>query len=362
MKNKNNALYLPGDKVKNNFGILIYLDGNKEQNNTHIKGHWLCFCGNEFYYRNSRINNNTKTDCGCVKQSLRKEKEKTRYLYNILKTIKQRCYNKFDKQYHSYGERGIKLFSEWENNYPKFIKEVIDEIGHRPTDNHQLDRKNNNKGYEPGNLRWATSAENNRNKNNNTFIEINGELKTIAEISEISGIKYNSILRRAKNGFTGEKLISPLRKMEYEEKLTTNVWYGIKSRCFDKKNNRFNRYGAKGITMYEPWINNSEKFLIDVIEEIGDKPTPLHTLDRKNNNGNYEPGNIRWATNEEQANNRSTTKFLTIKGETKSVSNWSKISGISGNVLRNRANNNWTDEDILSLVKKTNKKIGYNSK
>lgn len=77
-------------------------------------------------------------------------------------------------------------------------------------------------------------------------------------------------------------------------------WQHAKNRCFNPKAEDYRYYGGRGISMCEEWRNSFAAF----ISHIGLKPSPELTLDRKNNNGNYEPGNVRWATRLEQAQNR----------------------------------------------------------
>ena len=79
-----------------------------------------------------------------------------------------------------------------------------------------------------------------------------------------------------------------------------SVWSGIRSRCMNQKNKN---YGGRGISICDEWKNNPIAFIYYVEKNLGLKPTLEHSIDRINNDGNYEPNNIRWATPFEQANN-----------------------------------------------------------
>jgi hypothetical protein len=87
------------------------------------------------------------------------------------------------------------------------------------------------------------------------------------------------------------------------------MWSGIKGRCFGENSPSWKRYGGRGITMYGPWIDDFEAFREYVAQHLGAKPSDGHSIDRIENDGSYEPGNIRWATSAQQARNRSTTKL-----------------------------------------------------
>jgi len=83
-----------------------------------------------------------------------------------------------------------------------------------------------------------------------------------------------------------------------------SIWVNMIQRCFDPKCKGYRRYGGRGISVYEPWTIYAV-FERDVIAEIGYRPSRRYTIDRIDPDGNYEPGNIRWATAKQQANNKS---------------------------------------------------------
>lgn len=116
------------------------------------------------------------------------------------------------------------------------------------------------------------------------------------------------------------------------------VWQGAKRRCYGAKSPNYPRYGGRGIKMCDRWRDSFINFYAD----MGPRPSPRHQLDRINNDGDYEPGNCRWAMPHTQAINRSTTIRLTINGETKPVGDWSRECGISALLIMNRIRSGWT--------------------
>lgn len=94
------------------------------------------------------------------------------------------------------------------------------------------------------------------------------------------------------------------------------IWLGVKQRCLNPKNPSYRHYGGRGITVCVRWAESFERFLADV----GPRPSMSHTIDRKDNKGNYEPGNCRWATHTEQMNNTRRNRLVTVSGETMTLS------------------------------------------
>jgi hypothetical protein len=98
------------------------------------------------------------------------------------------------------------------------------------------------------------------------------------------------------------------------------AWQAMKKRCYWKGDPYYYCYGAIGIIVCERWVNSFENFF----EDMGPRPSSKHSVDRfPNKKGNYEPSNCRWATNKEQANNKTDNRILEYKGERMTVAQWS---------------------------------------
>ena len=122
------------------------------------------------------------------------------------------------------------------------------------------------------------------------------------------------------------------------------IWHGIEQRCNNPNNKAYRFYGGRGINVCKEWL---EDFMAFYRWAISNGYEDNLTLDRKDNNGHYDPSNCRWATRRMQSNNTRTTTFIEINGVTKSISEWSEISGISRNGLRNRIRMGLKGEELL---------------
>lgn len=108
-------------------------------------------------------------------------------------------------------------------------------------------------------------------------------------------------------------------------------WKELRTRCRNPRNPAFKHYGGRGIQVCARW-----KSFALFLEDMGKRPSPEHTIERIDHNGNYEPGNCRWATMKEQARNRRNNTFLSFKGETKCISEWAESMGVSSDLLYGR--------------------------
>lgn len=126
------------------------------------------------------------------------------------------------------------------------------------------------------------------------------------------------------------------------------LWISMVMRCTNPNRGDYRNYGAKGIKVCEEW-ETIFGFVASIEKSIGPRPTPKHTLDRINSMGNYEPGNVRWATQSEQLRNQSRNHWITFDGETLCLTDWANKQGISKHTLLARIKKlGWTTHRALT--------------
>jgi hypothetical protein len=112
-----------------------------------------------------------------------------------------------------------------------------------------------------------------------------------------------------------------------------SAWSHIVQRCTNSKCKEWPNYGGRGISICQEWRDSYQAFL----DHVGPRPSPRHTIDRyPNNDGDYEPGNVRWATMKEQARNTRRTRLVIFKGQTKCLQDWANEFGVSYQCLQAR--------------------------
>lgn len=134
------------------------------------------------------------------------------------------------------------------------------------------------------------------------------------------------------------------------------IHHGMMNRCYLKSEKHYSSYGGRGIVVCDRW-HDFKNFL----EDMGRRPSRNHSLDRIDNNGNYEKDNCRWATRIEQANNTRRNRFLEFNGENLTIANWARKLNIPDNILSYRLSKGWSAEDTLTtLPEKAEKLVEHN--
>ena len=147
-------------------------------------------------------------------------------------------------------------------------------------------------------------------------------------------IRYDFVFK--KHGESPHKI----RTKEY------NQWRSMRQRCNLKNNNNYHNYGGRGISVCKRWDDYSL-----FLEDMGRCPEG-YSLDRIDNDGNYEPSNCRWATDLQQHNNKRNNRFFTFNGETLTVPQWSRKLGIPRHRIWNRIYAGWSFEKALIKEKR----------
>ncbi len=170
---------------------------------------WLCDCGS---FVESEINNNTKS-CGCsrLKHGMAHTAE-----YRIWHGMIQRCHNSKNKGFERYGARGITVHPDWrgEGGFERFFAHVQK----RPSPTHSIDRVDGSRGYEPGNVRWATPSEQMRNFSRNHYLTHDGRNLTVVEWSETLGVPVGALYSRISWGWTDERVLTTPVAKTYAER------------------------------------------------------------------------------------------------------------------------------------------------
>ena len=129
------------------------------------------------------------------------------------------------------------------------------------------------------------------------------------------------------------------------------IWQGMIARCYNKNNNKYHRYGGRGIKVCERWLHNFEKFL----EDMGKRPSLKHSIERINNDGNYEPSNCRWDIPFAQSRNNSRNHWIEYNGEKMILQDWADKLGFSQSYM-SKLIKNMTIDEIIKKSDLSNKK------
>lgn len=188
-----------------------------------VESGWLCRCdcGNQSIVPPTRLSFGLSRSCGCLqKEVAAKLKASHRKCgtkaYRSWVKIKQRCLNPKNKGFKRYGGAGITIADEWRDNFQAFY----DHIGPAPSDSHSVDRIDNSRGYEPGNVRWATASEQARNRSDNTWVNISGRKLCLKDAAKSAGLNHVTVRGRLRRGWDLKTALSePAKRAGYSNKV-----------------------------------------------------------------------------------------------------------------------------------------------
>lgn len=169
-----------------------------------------CDCGNEFITRHDTLAYaKDNRSCGCVRRKIRPTGPRHHGLFGTpenraWKSMIQRCHDPNSSKYSDYGGRGIRVCDKWRSDFTAFLEDV----GHKPNLNYQIERIDNDGNYEPGNCRWATPVEQARNKRDTRFITANGQTKPMCSWADETGISIKTIHKRLKDGWSEQDSVT----------------------------------------------------------------------------------------------------------------------------------------------------------
>jgi hypothetical protein len=127
------------------------------------------------------------------------------------------------------------------------------------------------------------------------------------------------------------------------------IWRNMLARCHDPRSKDYPRYGARGIAVCPEW--RGALGVRAFVAHIGPRPSRAHTVDRVDNDRGYEPGNVRWATGEEQHNNRRDNVLVEHDGQRKTISQWSRVYNLPRQLIAMRIRTGWVPTLAVSTPK-----------
>lgn len=169
---------------------------------------WLCRCdcGTEKVLRRNNLQAKNTFSCGCLLNS-QGGKTRNHHLWMRWQSMRDRCEDENDKDYHRYGAKGVKVCERWKS-FPLFLEDMESTFEEGLT----LDRFPNGSGnYEPGNVRWASVTEQIRNRSNTVRVQTQFGLLPLAEAAERMNLPVDLLRDRHRRGWQGDKLFSPVQ-------------------------------------------------------------------------------------------------------------------------------------------------------
>ena len=320
------------DKVQPNdkYGRLTLISRfQPEDGRQHARWNVKCECGTRKTVDEQMLLSGETKSCGCLMREIIGDLHTTHGatrggkrlpLYDRWMGMLDRCRNSKAAQFADYGGRGIEVCAAW-HDFAVFKDWAL---ANGYAENLCIDRIDNDGGYEPSNCKWSTRTEQANNRRSSHKLTAFGETKNITTWARDPRctVSRMGLLRRINAGMAPEAAISSpvdVAGAQGRDRLYL-VWRSTLNRCRLPSVADYANYGGRGITVCDAWLDY--KTFSTWATEAGYAPGLC--LDRKNNDGNYEPENCKWTTRTEQANNRRSNFLITAFGETKNITAWSR--------------------------------------
>lgn len=264
----------------------------------------LCDCGKTHIAPIKRLSDGTTRSCGCLAQKVAAERLRTHGMANcpehkIWKAMHRRCETPSCAHYQEYGGRGIYVCERW-----KSFTAFFEDVGPRPTSDHQIERIDNDGPYCPENCCWATRKEQCSNRRHNHLVEYQGKVQTIAQWSRELGVNLNALRSRFERGWTPEMAFTiPYRKRGYE------ITFNGKTRSTAQ------------------WAKETGLTSKLILERI----------------------DWGWPIEEVLTKPKQTIHMLTFNGRTLCIRDWCREFGINEGTLHTRLRHGWSMQEALTI-------------
>lgn len=171
-----------------------------------------------------------------------------------------------------------------------------------------------------------------------------GQWRCVCECGKYTVVQGRHL--RSRHTKTCGQCYRPIRTHGLSKTVEYKTWIAMISRCTNPKTAEYHNYGGRGITVCEQWIHDFPAFYA----HVGQRPSPMHSLDRfPDKNGDYKPGNVRWATPSQQQNNKRTNRLITFNGITLTLRDWARKLNINEATLFHRLKRGWSVEEALTF-------------
>lgn len=195
------------DMTGQRFGRLQVLEQVSRSRSGQIIWLCVCDCGNQTRVDGSQLRRKKTSSCGCLRRELAQQPThdmSKSAIYKVWNSMNQRCRNANSPMYSDYGGRGISVCLEWQDSFETF-RDHVAALDNYAEKGYSIDRIDNDGDYEPGNVRWATRAEQVRNRRSTRLITYNNKTQCLADWAKELGMNYSTLRVRILDGQSVEQ-------------------------------------------------------------------------------------------------------------------------------------------------------------